>query len=426
MIVCVVIYVVLLILFLARKRKRIPEWMRNKRVRRVMFLLNTVAMLLFVSDRFGENNSLVRNPYGGISKTQEYQVSIDGALEDELVVVEIGALEYSDKEIKDIFQSAMLELDKVVLGKNKSRDRVEENLNLVKSLDGFPVKIAWELEPYGILDTDGTIFPEKTTEEGSMVKATATLSYGANEAMYVTNFMVYPKVKTEKEKWLNEIEESIATIEKSTRSQEKFELPETVAGKQVYWKKKEDTRGYDILFLGVIVCVLILWKEKQDEKEAVKKRQEQLQRDYPDILSKFTLLLETGMTLKAAWKKIVENYEEEKNICGKREAYEEMCITYHEMHSGVAEAEAYERFGKRCGVVSYMKLGTLLSQNLRKGSQGLASILSMESMQAFEIRKSEAKRRGEEASTKLLLPMFAMLAVVMVVVVVPAFMSIQL
>lgn len=49
-------------------------------------------------------------------------------------------------------------------------------------------------------------------------------------------------------------------------------------------------------------------------------------------------------------------------------------------------------------------------------------ILSIEAMTAFADRKSLAKKLGEEASTKLLLPMFLMLAV-LIIIVVPAFLS---
>ena len=46
--------------------------------------------------------------------------------------------------------------------------------------------------------------------------------------------------------------------------------------------------------------------------------------------------------------------------------------------------------------------------------------------EAFLERKNIAKRLGEEAGTKLLLPMFLMLAVVLVIVIGPAFLSIPL
>ena len=50
----------------------------------------------------------------------------------------------------------------------------------------------------------------------------------------------------------------------------------------------------------------------------------------------------------------------------------------------------------------------------------------MEAIQSFENRKSTAKRLGEEAGTKLLMPMLGMLAVVFIIVMIPAFLSMQL
>ena len=96
------------------------------------------------------------------------------------------------------------------------------------------------------------------------------------------------------------------------------------------------------------------------------------------------------------------------------------------MESGVTEAESYENFGRRCNVQAYVRFGALLSQNLRKGMKGLTQMLKLESIQAFEERKARAKKLGEEAGTKLLFPMFLMLAVVLIIVIVPAFMSLQI
>ena len=70
-----------------------------------------------------------------------------------------------------------------------------------------------------------------------------------------------------------------------------------------------------------------------------------------------------------------------------------------------------------------MRLSMLLSQNLRKGNAGLTQLLEKEAEEAFEERKRNARKYGEEAATKLLLPMFLMLMIVMVVIMVPAFLS---
>lgn len=52
--------------------------------------------------------------------------------------------------------------------------------------------------------------------------------------------------------------------------------------------------------------------------------------------------------------------------------------------------------------------------------------MKQEADRAFEERKNLAKRLGEEAGTKMLIPLFLMLLVVLVMIVVPAFFSIQL
>ena len=165
---------------------------------------------------------------------------------------------------------------------------------------------------------------------------------------------------------------------------------------------------------------------RQAQRKKEKDRKTRFLREYPNVISKLTMLLSTGITAKNAWTRIVQNYEEQKETLGENQVYEEMKITLREMQSGVSEAEAYERFGQRCEVANYRKLGTMLSQNLRKGSSGILDILRMEAIQSFENRKSMARRQGEEVGTKLLLPMIGMLGVVLVMVLVPAFLTMQI
>ena len=70
-----------------------------------------------------------------------------------------------------------------------------------------------------------------------------------------------------------------------------------------------------------------------------------------------------------------------------------------------------------------MKFGALLEQNLKQGTTKLAIRLKEESESAFEERKNLARKLGEEAETKLMLPMFLMLFVVLAAVMTPAFLS---
>ena len=93
------------------------------------------------------------------------------------------------------------------------------------------------------------------------------------------------------------------------------------------------------------------------------------------------------------------------------------------MQSGISEAQAYERFGKRCQLPEYIRIGSVLSQNLKKGAKGLTSMLEMEAEASLNDRKNNARKFGEKAGTKLLLPMILMLGVVLAILMIPAFLS---
>lgn len=144
--------------------------------------------------------------------------------------------------------------------------------------------------------------------------------------------------------------------------------------------------------------------------------------DYPEIVNKLALYMGAGMTIRNAFFKMGEDYRKQQKE-RKRYAYEEILMTCYELQSGRSEKEAYDHLGKRCQVQVYMKLSTLLSQNLRKGSNDLLRVLRQEADTAFEERKGLAKKLGEEAGTKLLLPMMMMLCIVMVIIMIPAYFS---
>ena len=103
--------------------------------------------------------------------------------------------------------------------------------------------------------------------------------------------------------------------------------------------------------------------------------------------------------------------------------YEEIYRVANELESGVSEGTAYEHFSLRCRSQQYTRLVTLLSQNLRKGNSGLLPLLHEESKKALAERMDHARKRGEEAGTKLLLPMMLMLVIVMVIIMIPAYLS---
>ena len=98
-----------------------------------------------------------------------------------------------------------------------------------------------------------------------------------------------------------------------------------------------------------------------------------------------------------------------------------MVYTCRELRSGISEGLSYEHFGKRTGLQEYIRLSALLTQNLKRGNSMLLERLREEADKSAEERLQQSKKLGEEAGTKLLVPMVLMLAVVMAIIMVPAF-----
>lgn len=428
---CIILWGIIFVGSYLYRKEKAPEVISGKEGKYIIIILiaaNMIATVLFLISLLGQEsgNEIVRNAYGEGSKSESFHVTVEGELENEPFTVTVGEQEYTYDDTLKMFEEMLLLLDETILGENESFDKVEHDLNLVSQLKDYPAQIRWEMDRYNVIDTEGNILEDYDIEEGTLLEIRGTIQYAGETAIYTAHAMIFPEVKSSKEKIVDAISKMIQQEEADTREESVFLLPSSIDGKELHWEKERDLTGYYVLLLGGVIAVWIPVKKVQDEKERKKIREKQMLLDYPEIISKFTLLLGTGMTMKAVWTKIVQTYEEDKLLTGKREAYEEMCVAYREMQGGIPEKEAYERFGKRCGIVPYMKLGALLSQNLRKGSKGLTELLSMESIQAFEERKNRAKKYGEEASTKLMIPMFLMLAIVLVMVIVPAFLSMQI
>lgn len=399
-----------------------------KHIWKILVITIILTLVVFIVEKVSADSNAVvtRNTYGEGQKTEEYELSIEGEFENQTVQIEVEEQEYTYAEVQKLFQTVMDELDAIILGDNESFNRIETNLNLVTSLEEYPVRIQWDLNSYEVMSIDGEIKEDKVTEEGTLVKLRGTITYGDEKTIYVRNMMVFAKGLEGLDKLIYDIQQEIKAREEETREDESFSLPEEVAGKTLKWKQKKEEHWYYVLLIGIVCSVYLIYREREKVKQKEKQRREELLREYPGMISKFTMLLGTGTTVKNAWEKIVQNYELQREQLGKQEVYEEMLLTYREMQGGVPEAEAYEKFGKRCSITVYVKFGAMLAQNLRKGSKGISDILRMEAIQSFENRKSTAKRLGEEAGTKLLMPMMGMLLVVLIMVMVPAFLTMQL
>lgn len=383
----------------------------------IILLGNLLGIGILIKEEKERNiKYLERNSYGEGGYEETLFAETQGKTQEITVYVEEES--YTEKEIEHYIKEAKKELDKWL----KKVKKGGKDFRFPQSLEGNPVKISWSTGNPEILSWEGML-GEDIPEKGENVEIVAFLSLGEGTEIWQKKVTVYPPSLSEKKKLQKEIQKEAELL--SENPSEPLYLPQTVRGEEIRYRKTGTETGRIICIMSLVLGLGVYPLQKEKEKKKRELVKKEMQRDYPDIIQKLVLFLRAGFTIRKAMEKIADGYlrSKEKYHAKERSAYEEIVRTCKEMQGGIYEAEAYERFGVRCGLSQYKVLSVLLVQNLKKGNQNLLELLEREEAVAEDERKRSAKVRGEEASTKLLLPMVLQLIVVLMILMIPAFFS---
>ena len=407
--------------------------MKMQRQKKKMVLLSVGVLLLSAVLWWSEKNetilsedaSLLRGENGTGEYEAELLLEIDETEETEWTVI-VPEQRMTKKEEEALLAGAIAEIEAEFAGENESLENIKDKVNIRSGYQDGKVIAEWEFSNHGLIAESGFIDEDAMEAESEMVEANVYLTCEDSNLIHEFYFIVCKKEKSEEELFYEKLNQFISESGK-TEGTEFLRLPTELEGHSLIWKDKESYLPLQVLTLGMVVVMLLPALEAEREKEVRKKREEQLMREYPELVNKLALLLGAGMTLQGAWRQVTTKYTE-KRVNGQNETgvvYEEMLITQREIESGKGEVRAYEAFGERCGLPKYRKLSSHLIQNMKKGNRGLCELLEREAAESFAERKNMAQQYGEEVGTKLLLPMMLMLGIVIFVIMVPAVISFQ-
>lgn len=313
--------------------------------------------------------------------------------------------------------------EKHLLGGNESSDKITKPLSFFSELPGTQAELIWFWDEEYISE-NGSLAAAKIPEEGVDTDIMLKASWqNWKKTLYYHVHLMPPELSLEKQQ-IQTVKEILKKTLKDSATEEIVELPESAGGVALTYQMEDGGRNYTLVYLVVAAIFLlpVLWREGQ--KKEMAKREEQMYLDYPGIVNKVMLLLGAGMTFRKTVERLVYEYERNRREGGEiHYAYEELCIMMQEMKDGVSEGRAMENFGKKCRLMPYLRFASVITQNLKKGAEGILDLLEQESLEAMEQRRERVLRMGETAGTKLLFPMIVMLGLVMGIIMVPAFMT---
>lgn len=409
----------------SRLRCRVEELLVEKaggrlsieQLRKAVLLImaaDIAAMLLWIGDNsrmlLEENGRILRGEKGENALTA-YLYAENAKGEGAHVEAEISPRRYKQEELELLFAEMLTVLESEVLGENPSWDCVTKKLYLPEQYGDYPFTLEWQSSPYGAISADGTI---RGQQEPFTAELRLRAVYYDFEKEHRFCAEIYPG--EEEASFTEQVQEALQQADQADPESGEVTLPEEIDGQAVLWKEEKQSSAVMVLLLGIFGAVLLCVSVVREEENKKRRRRQAMEMEYGAVIGKLSLYLSAGMNIRSAWEKITAEGRG-------NPIYEEMQITCREMEGGIGEAEAYERFGRRLLLQRYIRLATLLVQNLQKGNAALLLQLRQEVLLSREELASAVRKRGEEISTKLLLPMMLLLGIVMIWIMVPAFMS---
>lgn len=212
--------------------------------------------------------------------------------------------------------------------------------------------------------------------------------------------------------------------------QELVPFPEA---QQIARNADEAPATYVVLFLPILLCVFAIsgnpffpvlgtgalvflafyfdWHLDQ----VLKKRHQEILRDYPAMLMDLSLMIHAGITANAAFERVAGSSD--------GVLYREMAKCSANIRDGMSIDAALNGLLTHCPVREIRKFVSLYRQNLSKGGPDFPKALDEMAENAWRERKNNAKEQGELAEQKLLIPTICMFIGILMMVIVPAFRS---
>ena len=387
----------------------------------IIFVANALGALMqyqAISEDTAARGYLVRGSYGEADETAELRYEVGGVSED--IDLTVRSRTMSDEEIGAALQEAAGALPELIFGETDP-SHTDTDISLPEKIAGSPVIISWMTDRPDIIGIDGEL-SDSVPEEGEEVTLFAEISCGEEVLESEYELRAFPRAEGDEARRSKAVMRAVE--DRNDASDEKLILPDTLDGRSVSWSKRRGNSGAALLLMGLMTAAVFVYRGVRLKEIEEEKRVSSMKNDYPGIVSKLLLLISAGMSIRSALDRIRSDYARSLKGGGRiRAGYEEIARTALDMRNGSSEIEAYENLGKRCGSREYRTFASMLAAGTVRGGSELSAMLKNEARAAYEERKKRARVLGEEAGTKLLLPMMLMLSVVMAILMVPAFIT---
>lgn len=410
-------------------------------------LMALISLLLNHESIYIRPFEIERGSYGTQKTPYKINLDAENLMNGMEFSVSVSPRKYDKEEADKVFLEKIEELKINILASNVDFEHINSKLNLLNDLgDGIKANYAFNpqkgdkedfkyyVKYQGLIDGSGNVrnenFKIDETCDGFLEIQLST-EIKDKESPYKSEKFMFPvrivsKNMNELESFKIAFKKAFDEKDKETINEDTIKLPKLVNNFRIKYKEKLNLSFLFMPLFGILAAILLEARDKELEKEKIKKRIRYLEIDYTQIITKILLYVSSGMTIRNSMIRLADVYQKSnsnKEKSDERVAYKELIVVRNKLLGGYSEVRAYEEMAKNINLRTYTRFLNIIIQSIKNGNKELKNILNMEVQDALYERKQHAKKLGEEAATKLVLPLMMMLAIIMVIIMVPAFMG---
>ncbi len=211
-------------------------------------------------------------------------------------------------------------------------------------------------------------------------------------------------------------------------SSRKVPLPAAVStGEPIRWSIKKSSHVLLLALMTVMLSAVVYRGRFQPLRKMELRRQRSVQKQLPVFVNELVLLMGAGLVLSRAFEAAVESAggEASGKTSGETSDYfysglRRICHSIR--NTNAVMHEELRSFSKESGVSEFMRVSSIISDNINKGSE-LTEKLERETDSLWNARRLHAEQRGRLAETKMTIPLAVFLCVLIIITVAPAMMQ---
>ncbi len=407
--------------------ERLNREVRNHRRKMMMTYLMVLAFILVSAGTMVLRGLIGSSPLTSVERPEAGEadisipVQVDGSFGDEKVkgraYVNISAKAMTDEEAEAALKKTACRLKEIVPADSEGRRVVTSDLDLPDTDSENGVGIIWTSSDPVLISDEGKVDVLSLKEKTETVVLFADLTLNGKSRDVELELTVTRDPDMYRSSITNSINNMLESLDEQG-GEDVVELPDELGnGVKLKWSENDPVNGPVLVICGIIILLGIYLNRYLFIRKKVKRYRESVAEDYPYVLDKMILLLNSGLTVFSALMKISADCAEKG---GKRPLDREVAAIGDRVRQTNAPIlDEWKSFAGRMESGDMLRFCSILEDSVSKGGE-LTGKLETESNNMREMRRKNVQQHIRMVDSKMMLPMMMMMGALVMVTVTPA------